>query len=47
MAKVTGSISRARIEKPKTKRPGVHSKNNTSALKSSRNYKKAYRGQGR
>jgi len=31
----------------KTKRPGVHSKSKTSKLKSSRNYKKAYRGQGR
>lgn len=29
------------------KRPGVHSKNNTSALKSSKNYKKKYRAQGR
>jgi len=29
------------------KRPGVHSKSKTSKLKSSRNYKKAYRGQGR
>lgn len=47
MAKVTGTISRARIDKPKTKRPGVHSKNNSSVLKSSKNYRKAYRGQGR
>ena len=47
MAKVTGTISRGRIEKPKTKRPGVHSKNNSSSLKSSKNYRKAYRGQGR
>ena len=45
MAKVTGGIS-VRLEKPKKKRPGVHSKNNTSGLKSSKNYKKAYRGQG-
>jgi len=29
------------------KRPGVISKNNTSKVKSSKNYKKAYRGQGR
>lgn len=34
-------------EKPKIKRPGVHSKNNTSGNKKSKNYKKAYRGQGR
>lgn len=32
---------------PKIKRPGVHSKKRTSRLKSSKNYKKAYRGQGR
>lgn len=31
----------------KIKRPGVHAKNKTSRLKSSKNYKKAYRGQGR
>ena len=29
------------------KRPGVHSKNNTSRSKNSKNYVKAYRGQGR
>tara|TARA_B100001113_G_C20973694_1_gene562982 strand:+ start:305 stop:439 length:135 start_codon:yes stop_codon:yes gene_type:complete len=32
---------------PKRKRPGVHAKSKTSKLKTSRNYKKAYRGQGR
>lgn len=47
MAKVTGTITRGRIEKPKRRRPGVHSKCKTSRLKSSKNYKKAYRGQGR
>jgi hypothetical protein len=31
----------------KKKRPGVHSKNNTSNSKNSKNYKKKYRGQGR
>jgi len=31
----------------KTKRPNVHSKSKTSSLKSSKNYKKKYRGQGR
>lgn len=30
-----------------TKRPGVHSKSKTSKLKSSKLYKKKYRGQGR
>mgnify|MGYP006908237818 FL=1 len=29
------------------KRPGVHSKNNTSKNKKSKNYKKLYKGQGR
>jgi hypothetical protein len=33
--------------KPKVSRPGVHSKTKTSALKSSKNYKKLYRGQGK
>lgn len=28
-------------------RPGVHSKTKTSKLKSSKNYKKMYKGQGR
>ena len=46
MAKVAGGIS-VRLEKPKRKRPGVHSKCKTSGLKSSKNYKKAYRGQGK
>jgi len=31
----------------RTKRPGVHAKSKTSKLKNSRNYKKAYRGQGK
>jgi hypothetical protein len=35
------------IRKPKTKRPGVHSKSKTSNLKSSKNYVKKYRGQGK
>jgi uncharacterized protein YnzC (UPF0291/DUF896 family) len=33
--------------KNKTKRKGVHSKNKQSKLKSSKNYVKKYRGQGR
>ncbi len=32
--------------KSKVRRPGRHSKKKTSALKSSKNYVKAYRGQG-
>jgi len=47
MAKVTGTITRGRIERPKRRRPGVHSKCKTSRLKSSKNYRKAYKGQGR
>jgi len=35
------------LEKPKKKRPGIHAKSKTSKLKSSKNYKKIYRGQGK
>tara|TARA_X000000950_G_C13838976_1_gene629369 strand:+ start:919 stop:1059 length:141 start_codon:yes stop_codon:yes gene_type:complete len=35
------------IEKSKVSRPGIHSKSKTSNLKSSKNYVKKYRGQGR
>ena len=35
------------MERPKRKRPGVHAKSKSSKLKSSRNYVKAYRGQGK
>lgn len=34
-------------KKPKHKHPGVHSKNNTSRNKHSKNYVKKYVGQGR
>ena len=37
-------IFQSYIEKPKKKRPGVHSKN---ASRSQNGYKKKYRGQGR
>lgn len=47
MAKVKTNTSTTLVQKPKRKRPGVHAKSKTSSLKSSRNYKKAYRGQGR
>ena len=47
MAKVNVIKSPMYHEHPKVRRPGVHSKNNTSQLKSSKNYKKPYRGQGR
>ena len=46
-AKIKTSTSTSRIKKPKVKRPGIHSKAKTSALKSSKNYKKAYCGQGK
>jgi hypothetical protein len=36
-----------KVKKPKSKRPGIVSKNNTSNIKTSKNYKKKYRGQGR
>ena len=45
MAKQTNTVQK-RI-KVKVSRPGVHSKNKTSKLKSSKNYKKSYSGQGR
>ena len=34
-------------DKPNVTRPGVHAKSQTSSLKSSKNYKKPYKGQGR
>jgi len=43
-----GSVQASKWKpKAKVKRPGVHSKKSTSGLKSSKNWKKAYRGQGR
>lgn len=35
------------VDKGKKKRPGVHAKSKTSRLKSSKNYVKLNRGQGR
>lgn len=34
-------------KKTKKKRPNIHSKKNTSSLKSSKNYRKLYSGQGK
>ena len=45
MAKLTNTVEK-RIT-PNISRPGVHSKAKTSSLKASKNYKKAYRAQGR
>ncbi len=39
-------ISNHKLKK-KTRRPGVHSKSKTSKLKTSKNYVKKYRGQGK
>lgn len=46
-AKVKSASTTSKVEPPKRKRPGVHSKSKTSKLKSSKNYKKLYRGQGK
>ena len=46
MAKATGSAF-IYLERAHKKRPGVISKCKSSKLKSSKHYKKAYRGQGR
>lgn len=45
MAKVITASSRK--SENRRKRPGVHSKCKTSRLKSSKNYVKKYRGQGK
>ena len=45
MAKVTSSFTF--LERPKHKSPGVIAKSKSSKLKSSKNYRKDYRGQGR
>jgi hypothetical protein len=47
MAKIKNQSSVGAIKKPKVSRPGVHAKTKTSKIKSSSNYKKRYRGQGR
>jgi hypothetical protein len=46
MSKAKGSGISERVE-TKVSRPGVHAKTKTSKSKTSRNYKKSYRGQGR
>ena len=47
MAKIKSQTVSSLQEKPQVSRPGVHSKTKTSSLKTSKLYKKAYRGQGR
>lgn len=44
--KTSSSSSSGRIEK-KISRPGIHSKKKNSRTKTSKNYSKPYRGQGR
>jgi len=46
MAKIKDS-SVKRLVRNKVSRPGVHAKTKTSNLKTSKNYKKKYRAQGR
>ena len=47
MAKIKSQSAAVAYEKPNVSRPGIHAKSKTSSLKSSKNYKKAYRGQGK
>ena len=47
MAKVISTKVTTHFAKVKVRRPGVHSKKRHSNLKTSKNYKKVYRGQGR
>jgi hypothetical protein len=46
MAKATTGAVKT-YTKVKVSRPGVHAKTKTSKLKSSKNYKKTYKAQGR
>ena len=46
-AKAKTNAVNSYVSKPKVKRPGVHAKSKTSKLKSSKNYAKAYRSQGK
>jgi len=46
MAKIK-EVSTKVLNKGTVSRPGIHSKTKSSKLKSSKNYKKAYRAQGR
>jgi hypothetical protein len=46
MAKIKDSGMTIKVKK-KISRPGIHAKSGTSQLKSSKKYKKLYRGQGK
>jgi len=47
MAKIKAQTAARTYEKKDVSRPGVHAKTKTSKLKTSKNYVKAYRGQGK
>ena len=47
MAKIKSQTATQTYETSHVSRPGVHAKTRTSKLKTSKNYKKTYRGQGR
>lgn len=47
MAKTVSTKNAFAPKDNRRKRPGVHAKTKRSYLKSSKNYKKVYRGQGR
>jgi hypothetical protein len=47
MAKPKSTQSSTKLTSKSVSRPGVHAKSKTSSLKSSKNYTKKYRGQGR
>jgi hypothetical protein len=47
MAKIKAQSAASFKPKAPKSRPGIHSKTQTSVLKSSKNYKKSYKGQGR
>lgn len=45
--KATSTNTSSYKKKSRKKRPGVHSKKNSSSIKASKKYKKAYCGQGK
>jgi hypothetical protein len=47
MAKLKSQTVILKKDTPQISRPGVHSKTKTSKLKSSKNYRKLYKGQGK
>lgn len=47
MAKTKTTTERSFLRKPKVKRKGIHAKTKSSNIKTSKNYKKPYKAQGR